>query len=441
MMILQESDFALRDALITLKRSDKGDWQRSVQGRRRVFARRFSGLVITQPPSPYAELEGAPRTTKAIHPSLSGSRLDAVSSFIEEVREIDDAAVLKEYMDTMTRKMGFAYFLIYRSSARQNRDRFGHMGLGSYPIGFFKDAWRGEAHFDPVVKASARTATGFRWEDIPNIIPLSPKQVRILEMGRRYGLGHGFTVPYHIPGDPSGFTSFVCAIDTPYPEYNQGMAQLVGSFAYEAARRIWLRSEGLKLRADRVELTPRQLDCLILVAHGKTNWEIAIVLGLRESTVEGYIDDAKAALGVTRRSQLVTRALFEGFLSLSETVDVPKRIDIGTPLPLPSDNRESTKTERKERAEGGRAANVATKGAPVHRNIQSFGFSATRLRDVYLGAEEQIDADHTMGVAIAAANDERSSTGVQSFSVDDYLSTVQLSAVFSGVPSDRQPKD
>jgi hypothetical protein len=44
------------------------------------------------------------------------------------------------------------------------------------------------------------------------------------------------------------------------------------------------------------------------------------VLGLKESTVNSYIDETKLALGVTRRSQLVSRALFEGHLLLSDTI-------------------------------------------------------------------------------------------------------------------------
>ena len=68
------------------------------------------------------------------------------------------------------------------------------------------------------------------------------------------------------------------------------------------------------------QLTPRQRDCVVLVAQGKSDWEIGQVLGISESTVHKHIEDAKRRFGVSTRVQLVVRSLFDARLSFSDVM-------------------------------------------------------------------------------------------------------------------------
>jgi LuxR family quorum-sensing system transcriptional regulator CciR len=68
------------------------------------------------------------------------------------------------------------------------------------------------------------------------------------------------------------------------------------------------------------QLTPRQRDCVALVAQGKSDWEIGQVLGISESTVHKHIEDAKRRFGVSTRVQLVVRSLFDARLSFSDVM-------------------------------------------------------------------------------------------------------------------------
>jgi LuxR family quorum-sensing system transcriptional regulator CciR len=54
--------------------------------------------------------------------------------------------------------------------------------------------------------------------------------MRMFEQGRMQGIGDGFTVPVHVPGEARGTCTF--ATDPGRP--------LVGTFAFETARRLWL---------------------------------------------------------------------------------------------------------------------------------------------------------------------------------------------------------
>ncbi len=68
----------------------------------------------------------------------------------------------------------------------------------------------------------------------------------------------------------------------------------------------------LRRAKETAQLTPRQLEVLELVARGKTNKEIASVLGRSEGTVEVHVTNLLRKYGVTNRAGLL--ALFWGEL-------------------------------------------------------------------------------------------------------------------------------
>lgn len=59
-------------------------------------------------------------------------------------------------------------------------------------------------------------------------------------------------------------------------------------------------------------LSPRETQCLLLVAEGQTSKEIARALGITLRTVEFHIHNAMGKLGVTKRSQAALRFVMQG---------------------------------------------------------------------------------------------------------------------------------
>jgi LuxR family transcriptional regulator, quorum-sensing system regulator CciR len=68
-------------------------------------------------------------------------------------------------------------------------------------------------------------------------------------------------------------------------------------------------------------LTSRQRDCLILVARGKNDRQIAEALGISGQTVHKHIEAAKKRYGVSTRMQLVMQALFISYVDLGEIME------------------------------------------------------------------------------------------------------------------------
>jgi LuxR family quorum-sensing system transcriptional regulator CciR len=68
------------------------------------------------------------------------------------------------------------------------------------------------------------------------MIRLTPSDRSVLAQARIVGIGDGFTVPTHVPGEITGSCSFAMDSGEPFPRQLHSIAQILGAFAFEAAR-------------------------------------------------------------------------------------------------------------------------------------------------------------------------------------------------------------
>lgn len=243
---------------------------------------------------------------------------DRIDAFVRDATEVETEAELAELMAEISREMGFAYFaLTHHVDIR--RAPGPAIRLANYPsdwVDYFDDHQLGPS--DPVHRASQLTSVGFAWSKLASLIELTPRDRQILDLATRRGIGDGFTIPAHVPGESNGSCSFAAEAGTAVSEEHLPLAQLTGAFAFEAARRIWqLRHPG---DARPPQLTDRQRDCVVWTARGKSDWEIARILGLSHDTVTEYLKRSRERYGVGKRTQLVVRALFDGTISFTDVL-------------------------------------------------------------------------------------------------------------------------
>lgn len=211
--------------------------------------------------------------------------------------------------------LGFDFFaLIHHVDLRQPRP--GVIHFDNYPAVWSEHFIRNELYVDdPVLHASTRAAIGFAWAAVPDMVRLTARRRRILESAAREGIGPGFTVPSNVPGERHASCSFAVRLGRELPERSLMLAQLVGLFAFDAARRIVL---GTERATGPPRLSPKQRDCVVLAGQGKSDSVIAQLLGLSENTVTNYLAAARDRYGVASRTQLVTAALADGEIGFSE---------------------------------------------------------------------------------------------------------------------------
>lgn len=241
------------------------------------------------------------------------SRVDA---FVRDVRELKTEDQLAEALGDVSNDLGFRFFaLTHHVDVRKSSAA---IRLHNYPSGWaewFDDQRLGGA--DPVHRASNLTSVGFAWSRLDEMISLTPADRKILDLARNEGIGDGFTVPAHVPGEAHGSCSFAAEIGSPLREEHLPLAQLVGAFAFESARRMRrLREPPSPL----VRLTDRQRECVMWAARGKSDWEIAGILGISEETVGEHLRHARERYGVGKRTLLAIHALFDGTIGFLDVL-------------------------------------------------------------------------------------------------------------------------
>jgi LuxR family quorum-sensing system transcriptional regulator CciR len=244
---------------------------------------------------------------------------DRVEAFVRDVSEINSEAELSEALTIICGELGFSYFaLTHHVDIRQAPQPA--IRLHNDPaewVEYFDDQKLGPS--DPVHRASHLTSVGFVWSQLPRLIQLTARDHEILDRAGSNGIGDGFTVPAHVPGESNGSCSFATRSRKAVPDESLAVAQLVGAFAFEAARRLW-RMRGVD--APRRALSDRQRDCVVWATRGKSDWEISQILGISHETVIQHLKEARHRYGVSKRTMLAVSALFDGTISF---IDVLKR--------------------------------------------------------------------------------------------------------------------
>ncbi|WP_114952228.1 LuxR family transcriptional regulator [Sphingosinicella terrae] len=235
-----------------------------------------------------------------------------VDEFDRRVALCESDLQLRALLDEVMREMGFDYFALLHH-ASLGRRATGFVRVDSYPEGWEEElVGSGLIGCDPVHVASGRTQAAFRWDELGRFAAIGPLQREVLERSARFGLGTGFTVPANVPGEPAGSCSFAVRRGRGLPRPALGCAELVGAHAFRAARRL----RGMPADvASTPRLSRREAQCLQFVAAGKTDWEIAMILGIGHETARQYVKSLRRRLGVVSRAQLAVRGLRDGLIS------------------------------------------------------------------------------------------------------------------------------
>ncbi|WIW89545.1 autoinducer binding domain-containing protein [Sphingobium sp. V4] len=236
---------------------------------------------------------------------------------LQGFRAADTESKLHEALARATAMLGFKQFALGH-----------HVDLSCPPQGAIRldtydRSWvsygleRGYFAEDPIHLASMKTVRGFAWHELGEIIQLTSRHKQILAEAGAFGLGAGFTVPVHLPGEYHGTCSFAARSMDDLRTNALPIAQLCGTFAFEAARRIMRRT--LKLgEMDMPNLRPRELEALILVGRGKTDSEIGQILRISRATAHEHVEGARRAYGNAQRAFMIVRALFDGQITFAD---------------------------------------------------------------------------------------------------------------------------
>ena len=243
-----------------------------------------------------------------------------VQDFAFAARSVRDVGHLRGLLRDGVWALGFHHFLL--------QGAMGQVWLADLP----QDWVMSGPSADAVLATAAQCYAPFLWSDISRLTALTPAQNGFIDAAHAAGVGAAVTVPIHRARDAdqggsysvfAGCFSFMMKTGIALPLSSLAAAHYVGALAFDAVENLRHAQSGGAPRGP--HLTPRQRDCVVLVAQGKSDWEVGQLLGISESTVHKHIEDAKRRFAVSTRIQLVVRSLFDARLSFADVMKGEER--------------------------------------------------------------------------------------------------------------------
>lgn len=168
---------------------------------------------------------------------------------------------------------------------------------------------------DPTVEYCFKSSAPFVW--VPQSFK-TPEQLVLYEEASSHGLKAGVTLPIH--GDGGEVGMLTCVRDqAPGPNFMKDLSQQLGNLtllrdiAFDSMRQYMHAAPPSQ---DVPVLTARELDTLQWMAAGKTAWEIGRILSISEAGVNFHIGNLRTKFGVSRRNDVVIRAIRLGLIAL-----------------------------------------------------------------------------------------------------------------------------
>lgn len=219
---------------------------------------------------------------------------------------------LKDSVTSVARELNFANFA-YLSLARDAMGR--PQVITTYPGGWAA-RYLGQAYqkIDPVVHQALERTGPFSWGTPETLGPLAKPQLQFFDEASEFGIRCGFTVPFH---DSAGRLSAMTYASESRPEIfkrdlrrSRDALHLMAMYFH-----IHVREKlGKSASETAAGLSPRECQCLRWSARGKTQWEIARILGISRRTVAFHLDNARAKLDSVTVTQAVAKAVREGLI-------------------------------------------------------------------------------------------------------------------------------
>lgn len=164
---------------------------------------------------------------------------------------------------------------------------------------------------DPTVAYCQTHTTPIVWT--PDIY--SERSYEMMEEARRFGLSHGMSIPVH---ESPRIKSMVSLARDQRLDLDERERQLLIAGGNVLANCAHVATSKLVVPAllaqERPKLTPRELEVMQYVAHGKGSEVIGDILGLSKPTIEFHVKNALRKLGVASRLQGVARAVALGLV-------------------------------------------------------------------------------------------------------------------------------
>ncbi len=234
-----------------------------------------------------------------------------IQEFIRRSQFVTNLAELEHLFQQAAHGQGYDYSAFARIKYQAIHSYFWHDFPSDYIKGYFENNWD---RVDPIPPFACQTRNFFFWSDVFRQPLLTTRQKRFQDHCKVMGIRSGLTIPLHGPGSQIDIANFVKCYKNPE---NKESAAFLFSIAHQTRVRFTELTEGPpKIDVRPVTLTGREFECLKWIRDGKTNSEIAEILGISNKTVEFHLSNAMVKLGANNRIMALIHAIQLGILDI-----------------------------------------------------------------------------------------------------------------------------
>jgi DNA-binding CsgD family transcriptional regulator len=236
--------------------------------------------------------------------------------FIEAIHYTTEAETTNDVKDALVQFQDlFPFSRVIAGLARLNNsgtfDGFPNVINVSYPEEWIRLYWQnGYFEVDPVFQTALQQPGAQHWQSTYQK-SYSAKQREFVETAKQFGLVDGITTG---SADPICKIATFCSFASDDKVDATRYVPLVEYFGYHVHLALLRTAPAGAQSLDKCvkQLTLRELTILNWVKNGKTNREIATIMGITERTIRFHVESIFSKLGVTSRSQAVATAIEHG---------------------------------------------------------------------------------------------------------------------------------
>ncbi len=177
----------------------------------------------------------------------------------------------------------------------------------------------GYADVDPRLTRTRERTAPLAWDGAA--LPASGRLARFLDDAAGFGIRSGVAVPLRSPRGERILVTLDSAVSPVDPPRATRIARRLGAVLllatefHDAFMAPALQGPGSPVRPGQ-PLSPRELECLHMAAHGLTSLDIGDKLGVAGRTVHFHFHNVIAKLGVLNRQEAIARAITCGLIRI-----------------------------------------------------------------------------------------------------------------------------
>ncbi|MER9222945.1 LuxR family transcriptional regulator [Mesorhizobium sp. M0644] len=182
----------------------------------------------------------------------------------------------------------------------------------------YPDEWKerylkmGYGRIDPIIKKSRKGVSAVRWSEVYKDASTTENERRVLDEAATFGLRSGVTVPLHGPAGSFTTVSFAQPWDREFQNRTITYLQ-IAALQFHLMVTKFANSSALKQIHN---LSPREKECILWTARGKSSWETGVILGISSNTVDFHLKNVMRKLDAVSRTVAAIKAVGLGIIEV-----------------------------------------------------------------------------------------------------------------------------